>query len=294
MDHSAVNEEWRAYIRTKNTPMNDVINTLFAVFRKLTGTAYDGTRTLKQVIEMYKDYTGENCVPLREIVRLYETKFIPLSEMVYLMLKRRYSKKKEVDVLKLRILQCAPSQTSVLLESLRRHEAQRDMLDVTERSLHSKFTELDAMVSAVGSTSSCALKTAKTVCVGKECANCLIPLTHGSMRCSRCKAAHYCGEACQKQHWKEGHKRFCEPVAARVVKPQPHKCTGCKKDFCNGSKFMASFEKTCPVCLDPLLAKEFMTKTRVLPCGHELHLKCSHLVSVYCDSKTCPLCRASF
>lgn len=294
MDHSALNEEWRSYVRTKNTPMNDVINVLFAVFRKLTGTAYDGTRTLKQVIELYKNYTGENCVPLREIVRLYQSKFLPLSEMVFLVLKRRMQKKREIEVLKARVLTCAPQRTHIMLGALRSHEKTQGMLDVTERSLNTQFKELESMVCVVGSTTACALKTAKTVCIGKECGNCMIPLTERSMRCARCKSAHYCGKACQKQHWKDGHKRFCKPVAARMVKPEPHKCNGCKKDFCNGSKFMASFEKTCPVCLDPLLAKEFMTNTRVLPCGHELHRKCSVLVSVFCDSKTCPLCREPF
>ena len=294
MEHSSLNEQWRAYVRARNTPMNDVINTLFAVFRKLTGTAYDGTRTLKQVIDLYKNYTGENCVPLREIVRLYESKFLPLSEIVFLMIKRRMQKKKEIEVLRARVLTCAPRSTPIMLDALRRHEGQQGMLDVTERSLNTQFSELEAMVCAVGSSNACTLKKAKTVCIDKECANCMIPLTERSMRCSRCKATHYCGETCQKQHWKDGHKRFCEPVAARVVKPEPHKCNGCKKDFCNGSKFLASFEKTCPVCLDPLLAKEFMVNTRVLPCGHELHRKCSLLVSVYCVSKTCPMCRAPF
>ena len=289
----SLNDKWRAYVRTKKTPMNELINTLFSVFRRLTGTAYDATRTLNQVIELYKSYAGKNSVPLREIVRLYETKFLPLSELVFRVMKRRLQTKKEIEVLKERILQWKEP-PSVLVAAVRRHESQRDMFDVTERSLNVKFTELECMVTAVASTSICALRTAKTVCMGKECSNCMTPLTEGSMRCSRCKAAHYCGEACQKQHWKDGHKRFCEPVAARIVKPEPHKCHGCKKEYCNGSKFMATFEKTCPVCLDPLLAKDFMTKTRVLPCGHEMHQKCTFLVSVYCVSKTCPMCRAPF
>jgi TPR repeat protein len=29
--------------------------------------------------------------------------------------------------------------------------------------------------------------------------------------CSRCKAAFYCGEDCQRKHWKEGHKLSCTP-----------------------------------------------------------------------------------
>lgn len=28
-------------------------------------------------------------------------------------------------------------------------------------------------------------------------------------RCSRCEVAHYCSVACQKTHWKAGHKQQC-------------------------------------------------------------------------------------
>ena len=34
------------------------------------------------------------------------------------------------------------------------------------------------------------------------------------MRCSRCKAVWYCSTACQKQHWKLGHKQVCSPPVA--------------------------------------------------------------------------------
>jgi hypothetical protein len=34
-------------------------------------------------------------------------------------------------------------------------------------------------------------------------------------RCGRCRRAKYCGEACQRLHWRAGHKRQCQPPAAQ-------------------------------------------------------------------------------
>ena len=35
------------------------------------------------------------------------------------------------------------------------------------------------------------------------------------MRCSRCMTACYCSAACQKVHWKDGHKEECAAIVAR-------------------------------------------------------------------------------
>ena len=46
----------------------------------------------------------------------------------------------------------------------------------------------------------------------KECAHCPAPDgQHGVAvkACIRCKAAFYCGRACQTAHWRAGHKEFC-------------------------------------------------------------------------------------
>jgi hypothetical protein len=32
-------------------------------------------------------------------------------------------------------------------------------------------------------------------------------------RCSRCLSVRYCGKACQKKHWKSGHKKECPKLA---------------------------------------------------------------------------------
>jgi len=44
------------------------------------------------------------------------------------------------------------------------------------------------------------------------CAHCLAPEgQHGITlkACTRCKAALYCGRACQTAHWRAGHKKIC-------------------------------------------------------------------------------------
>ena len=33
--------------------------------------------------------------------------------------------------------------------------------------------------------------------------------------CSRCKVVSYCSEACQKQHWRGGHKDTCQAASER-------------------------------------------------------------------------------
>ena len=53
----------------------------------------------------------------------------------------------------------------------------------------------------------------------KECAHCLAPDgQHGVAlkACIRCRAAFYCGRACQTAHWRAGHKQFCVTPGERV------------------------------------------------------------------------------
>jgi hypothetical protein len=39
----------------------------------------------------------------------------------------------------------------------------------------------------------------------------------GSQRCSKCKAAWYCGTACSHADWRAGHRRVCKALAAARV-----------------------------------------------------------------------------
>jgi len=52
-----------------------------------------------------------------------------------------------------------------------------------------------------------------------QCANCLVfgwkqPLPAVLRKCSKCKVLQYCGESCQKEHWKLVHKHHCKKLAA--------------------------------------------------------------------------------
>ena len=35
-----------------------------------------------------------------------------------------------------------------------------------------------------------------------------------ALRCSKCRAARYCGAGCQRQHWRDGHRAACALEAA--------------------------------------------------------------------------------
>jgi hypothetical protein len=39
---------------------------------------------------------------------------------------------------------------------------------------------------------------------------CLVCGEEAKSVCSRCESAWYCGEDCQKKHWKSGHKKECK------------------------------------------------------------------------------------
>ena len=44
-----------------------------------------------------------------------------------------------------------------------------------------------------------------------RCASCAAPLESGIKQCSRCKTR-YCSESCQRDHWRNGHKRICKTI----------------------------------------------------------------------------------
>lgn len=45
-----------------------------------------------------------------------------------------------------------------------------------------------------------------------QCASCAAPLSLDAPKCVRCKTR-YCNAACQRAHWKGGHKKTCEQIA---------------------------------------------------------------------------------
>jgi TPR repeat protein len=116
----------------------------------------------------------------------------------------------------------------------------------------------------------------------KECANCLAPEgQHGGVTlkaCTRCKATHYCGRACQTAHWRAGHKRFCVTPEERA--PQP-----------TSSGAPVVFEEElaveCAICLDPLASGTVCT----LPCAHTFHAACVAGLRSFGVKQVCPMCR---
>ena len=47
------------------------------------------------------------------------------------------------------------------------------------------------------------------------CAACGAP--QAAQTCTGCRAVRYCDRACQKRHWKSGHKGKCEKLRARAA-----------------------------------------------------------------------------
>ena len=120
----------------------------------------------------------------------------------------------------------------------------------------------------------------------KECTNCLAPEgRHGVTlkACTRCKATHYCGRACQTAHWKGGHRQFCVTPKERTPQPaltsQPS--SGAPVDL----EEQQSVE--CAICLDPLDSKAVCT----LPCTHKFHASCVEGLRSFGTKQVCPMCR---
>ena len=116
----------------------------------------------------------------------------------------------------------------------------------------------------------------------KDCTNC--GTSGAKLTCGACKASHYCSKACQKQHWKNGHKGACMTPDKR--RPQaPNDSSGAAAE--ETSKVDESSE--CPICLDFLSRGTLCT----LPCQHDFHRECVEALRKYGVLQACPLCRAA-
>ena len=72
------------------------------------------------------------------------------------------------------------------------------------------------------------------------CAACAAPLANDhKKRCSRCKTR-YCDEACQRQHWAQGHEGLCRRIK---------RAGGAEKNYA-GKKYQETVAEAVEACAD--------------------------------------------
>ena len=115
-----------------------------------------------------------------------------------------------------------------------------------------------------------------------------------------CKVVHYCGKACQTQHWAL-HKKECQSKKSdKLQKDDVIYCTVTdqgtfvfrpeKEDKEKDAFFALTHEdQECSICLDPVNSESSIQ----LPCGHWYHRKCIKDLRAHSGSKSCPNCRES-
>ena len=83
----------------------------------------------------------------------------------------------------------------------------------------------------------------------KDCANC--GTSGAKLTCGACKAAHYCSKACQKQHWKNGHKGACiAPEKRRPQQAPSMNSVGAAAGLAAEETSKVVDPSECPICLD--------------------------------------------
>ena len=99
------------------------------------------------------------------------------------------------------------------------------------------------------------------------------------MRCSQCHFAWYCGQPCQKKHWKQ-HKRAC----VGAVAAQARHAT--QKRRVTAARGGGNIDKeTCVICVGPVVAPV------ELPCGHAYCGACLAELRTKQVAQACPMCR---
>ena len=119
--------------------------------------------------------------------------------------------------------------------------------------------------------------------------------------CAGCMEAFYCNGACQRKHWKAGHKHKCvqavkasaataaATAAAMVTATRRPAAAGGAAPGSGGGGAGASHDEECAICLDALQLPQTM------PCGHRFCRGCVASMRRHCAAvaQVCPLCRGA-
>ena len=251
------------------------------------------------LVNSYRGYKGVNGDKINELVRMVDEGRDPLVEHFVRIMTHINALKIEGDHKKrselkpfmqmvsaiegdMSLLGCLQEKCNVQLDKMMRlshsYAERLSVWQTYERKMLLRYKEMQEQVKAVAACPLAIFERVKHVCKLKDCANCGIDVTEAPKQCSKCKLPYYCSRACQGQHWKQGHKHFCVPVAEQKIKRLP-----CITDYSMGKS------TRCAVCLELCVMK-----IKILKCGHFLHARCASLVALFCNAKVCPICRIDF
>jgi len=120
-----------------------------------------------------------------------------------------------------------------------------------------------------------------------DCANCHETEVGGFVFgvCGRCKFTRYCCSACQKTHWRRGHKDNCVTPSERSVAAAAA-AAAAHADNPVPVEDQELLDEECPVCMETMSALSLCT----LPCLHRFHAECLNKWRSF-GHQTCPLCR---
>ena len=284
-------ESLEAYLRSV-PEIDRLADGMLNVFSLLSERDPFPNHSLSEEVDLFRTYRGTNSLKIREMVRTCDQRYSRLLDHYVLILRRMHilhlglsSMQEEIRTLGksknegssekrmacLRLLY--EKQMRLPRAEILFHEKTRACQKYKKKMLP-QFRELSHAVSVVVSCTSGTFERVKQICKLKDCANCGVDVTDFPKQCSRCKLPYYCSRACQGQHWKQGHKRFCLPKAEQKIEQLPE---------------MDAMAPTCAVCFE-----HYTSEMKTLKCGHVLHSNCASLVLLFCEAKVCPICRVDF
>ena len=121
----------------------------------------------------------------------------------------------------------------------------------------------------------------------KRCARC--GADGKLVRCGRCRAAFYCGRACQRAHWEPSHRHTCRPHNPEAA--GENSCGFNPIEFGAGGGASPNRDM-CAICLEAFSGKG-EAAIQPLACNHRFHAACITTLqrSGIASSLVCPMCR---